>query len=555
MKKIIKPIFVAVSFVLILTIMACNTSITDSQKEFESQEKSATDGETGSASFSLVIPDYYAMAGLESHARAIAPQTTRIKLSYKKSNTWIALSTVALSETEKTEIPNAPEEFVGSAYKCTFVNIPSGNYVAEAMKIDLLDSDDNVISSGTNSDVVSIMADKVSYTTFYTIPTSSNANSGSLSAGEMKFLKHEFDSRYFSAVSISVEDGNAYPDLVIFNENGTFCKYIQVSADNNYIDCAEYRSEYGDTTKYLGFWSANATSYSVSVGFNYETAFDNICTSNKFRDWNISCSNPEYLSNQTKGFRINGEEYKASIPRKVYLDKPKSLSFRVETNLYEKYDGSLQFLIDDMLVASYTGKNSVWENEVFELEAGEHRIEWRRDDPTTSYTTGIGTLFASVTNCAFGEPIQALSSINQDFESNLDTSMWIGSGLSASVISNGDSHGKVYKLGVVYNGSAGNSSLKIYKITLAQGKTLSFAYSCDLVNGDYNDYFRIYIDDSETPVFEAIGPKEWKTGTVTIPAGTHSVRFSAEKTYKDDGGYSYNYGANAVLLDNITLAL
>lgn len=549
MKKIKNFIPAAVSFALFFIVTACNTSINDSQKEAGLQELLEIKGETGSASFNIVMPDYYAMAGLESHARAIAPQTTKIKLSYQKSKIWIAVSTLELSEAEKTEIPNAPEGFVGSVYKCNFTSVPSGNYVAGAMKIELFDSDDNVISSGTNSDVVSVMANKVSYTTFYTIPTSSDANSASLAAGEMKFLKYEFPSEYSFAVSISVEDGNSYPDLVVFNENGSFFKYIQVSADNKYIDCADYKG----STKYLGFWSANATSYRATVGFNYKNAFDNILTN---KDWEIWSSSNSPITETNKGVIFNGESGGwGSIKRKFSLDYPKSLSFKIQTNLYEKYDGSLQFLIDDKLVATYTGKNSIWENEVFELDAGEHTIEWTRYDKSSSYSTGSGTLFASVSNCAFGEPIQALTSINQNFESELDTNMWIGGGLSASVSSSGDStHKNAYKLGVYKNSVAGNSALKIHKLTLTSEKTLSFDYSCDLANGDYNDYFRLYLDSSETPLFEATGPEGWKTGTITIPAGTHSVKFSAEKTYKEDGSYTYkSSSANAVLLDNIIL--
>ena len=152
-------ISVAVSFAFIFIAMACNTGINDTKIETETQKVVEQDEKTGSASFSLVIPDYYAMAGRKNNARAIAPQTTKIKFSYKKLNNWIVNNTVNLSEAKKTIIPNAPEGFSGSLYKCTLTNIPSGNYMVGTMKVELLDSADNVISSGTNSDIVNIETD------------------------------------------------------------------------------------------------------------------------------------------------------------------------------------------------------------------------------------------------------------------------------------------------------------------------------------------------------------------------------------------------------------
>ena len=773
MKKNKNIILVSVSFAFVFTFLACHTGIYNTKIEINTQKEFEEDVKTGSAAFSVVIPDYYAMAGLNNNARAIAPQTERIQFSYKDKNSteWIIHSTKELSNLEKTAIPNAPEDFVGSVYKCSFEKIPSGNYDSETMRIEFLDSMNNVISSGTNNSTVTIKPDKNTQTTFYTIPTSSDANEGTLAAGEMKFLKKVFDSRQDITLTVSVPNGNTYPDLVIFNSNGMFEQYIHLTEGNNEIVFS------GFYTKYLGFWSETATSYSTSTRFTsptdedetafsnilnnpdwksviqnfYEGSFENITEENgvisfsgnnyygnlkrtivlnqpkifsfKIRagvagnndsslqflidgivmntyairdgvwvvwndawfeiesgvhtiEWEIVAKNSYYSYADIKDFVLedivepelssldipvatytkeectttatitgqnfdkpyidlsdfsatclenpdivsdaifkiknntvlevsfnippatgeynitinyktnsitgvlkviptnedtytfrrrnnwfysssisineengvitfNGTSNSEIIKRSVVLNQSKILSFKVETNIYD----SLQFLIDDVVKAKYKGKNSVWENEIFEIEEGIHTIEWRRDTPT-------GT--AHVTNIVFGEPIQAIESINQDFESELDTNMYIGGGLSASVVSDDNTtHGKVYKLGVYKDSKSSNSSLRIYKITLVQEKTLSFDYSCDLVynanNGTIKDYLRVYIDNSETPVFEATGPKGWKTGVITIPTGTHSVRFSAEKTYDADGTSWRNSGANAVFLDNIKL--
>lgn len=274
MRNAYKYIYITILLLLLLSITACNSGLNNINTAINTQDttgqdtENITESDTGFASFKIVIPDYYAMVGLarNNKSRAIAPQTTKVVLSLKKANYWTAHSSVILSEAEKTEIPNAPEGFVGSVYKCSFPKVPSGNYAAGTMKIDLLDSEDNVISSGTNNNALTIIAGGKTQASFYTIPTNSDSDSGSLAAGEMKFLKKRFDSEHDYTLSIS-RTGNSFPDLVIFNENGTFEKYIAVSATNNDIDCSEYKG----TTKYFGFWSANATSYSTSFITNLNT--------------------------------------------------------------------------------------------------------------------------------------------------------------------------------------------------------------------------------------------------------------------------------------------
>ena len=217
MKKGSIIIAIVTSLSLLLAVTACKTGLNESQKEIEKQEVK----ETGSAAFSIVIPDYYAMANL---GRAIAPQSTKIRLSYKKfsTGTWVEHDTVNLTDAEKTVIEDAPEGFAGSVYKCVFTNIPSGNYSSGCMKIDLLDASDNVVSSGKNSDVVSIMMGEKTTAAFYTIPASSDAEDGSLAAGEMKFLKMDFDEDFLCTVVLKdITDLLAFSDSDLFPEINT----------------------------------------------------------------------------------------------------------------------------------------------------------------------------------------------------------------------------------------------------------------------------------------------------------------------------------------------
>ena len=340
----------------------------------------------------------YCLAG-NNTARAIAPQTTKVVLLLKKANYWTAHSSVILSEAEKTEIPNAPEGFVGSVYKCSFPKVPSGNYAAGTMKIDLLDSKDNIISSGTNDNAVTIVTGEKTQASFYTIPTNSDSDSGSLAAGEMKFLKKRFDSEHDYTLSIS-RTGNSFPDLVIFNENGTFEKYIAVSATNNDIDCSEYKG----TAKYFGFWSANATSYSTSFITNLNTinqTFEGELDSDIWITSGIAevidCD-PVYaaweqygdaLINDTHGkiFKIEMHSY-LSIFR-ITIAEESALSFDYKCDLLPSKLFSVYIDNDSEPSFQTTGYRQSWQKGSVILSKGIHSVKFEIVSPDWTYSSSL----------------------------------------------------------------------------------------------------------------------------------------------------------------------
>ena len=556
MKKSSIFFLIVLSLSLLITAISCNSGLTYSAEIPESQETTGT----GAATFKIVIPDYYAMAELAAgQPRAVAPQTTQIRLSYKKSSNWINHETINLSDAQKTAIPDTPEGFAGSAYTCTFQNIPSAFYSAGNLKIELLDADDEIISSGTNNETVRILMGETAQAAFYTIPVSINASTGSLQAGEMKFLKKQFDSEYAEKLTITVNDNCDYPDLVIFNDDGTFEKYISVSSSNNNIDL----SEYNNSIKYLGFWSATATSYNTSFtiiipAIYYETAFDSILSN---PDWTVTNSSAITVSNGV--YTFDGKKQTGGFKRTVILSEAKTISFKVRTVLSVQYDGSLDFLIDNKVMESFTGTDGNWQNAVFDIEPGQHTIEWKRNDTSNYYTSNI-TPEVSVKDFAFGQVLQPLEEINQTFETTVDSNMWIGTGCFANVINADpvfatwaqygntlvDTHQKVFKLGTYENSKLADSSLTIKKISITQESALSFDYKCDLYNDDtYNCTLQVFIDNGTTPVLEMNGSKQtWQKGSIILSEGTHSVTFSTKSTV-----YSPAL-TNSVYLDNITLA-
>ena len=428
MKRILILISTIISVIFLFTVTACKSELNDSLKAQETKDATQIQNtaETGSASFSIVVPDYYAMI---DSSRIIAPDTVTIQLLYQTANGNIK-QRVNLSYAEKTAIPNAPQGFIGSVYKVCFDNIPSGNYSPGKMRVSLWNSNDIAITSGANEQTIIIESGKTTKASFYMLPYQYDSDYGSLAAGEMKFLKKQLDATKGYVMTITVPDGKPYPDVVIFNDKGVFEKYVSISADNNTVDLTEYKG----MTKYFGFWSATATSYTAGFGYSFS----------------------------------------------------------------------------DSTVAG-------------------------------------------------------LTSINQTFNSTLDSKMWITSGVSAKIIDkdpifakwaqtkseNGgaliDTHGKVFKLCTWENGVLGKSSLEIYKISVQEESAVSFDYKCDLYE---SHYFKVYVDGNPTPVFKTTGIGEgWQKGSVVFGKGNHTVVFSVENAVQ-----KYASCTNSVYLDNITLA-
>ena len=520
MKKISLFISIVLSLGILFTVISCNSGLNEAS-EVPEQYNSV---ETGTATFNIVLPDYYAMAKKSDNAnRAIAPQSSKIRLSYKKNSNWIEHDTINLSEAEKTPIENAPQDFAGSVYKCIFENIPSGIYKAGNMKIELLDANDIVLSSGTNEEIVSIMMGEVTQAAFYTIPTSASAVSGSLEAGEMKFLRKQFDSEYMEILEINVSEGNTFPYLVLFNEKGMFEKIISISADNKTLDC----SEYIDSTLYLGFWSPTATTYSTSFTIsipesaltNFETAFDNILENS---EWTVT--NASAITANNGVYTFDGKKQTGGFKRTIIISEPKLITFKTKTNLYEQYDGSLQFIVDGTVLGSFTGIDGDWENSIFELEPGRHIIEWKRVDNSSSYTSGI-TQQVSVKDFEVKSVSTTTTDLDTAFENILENSDWLVTGSGAITVENG-----VY----TFDGKKQTGGFK-RTVILSEAKTISFKVRT-LLNETYDGYLDFLIDNTVMESFTGTDGN-WQNAIFDIDAGQHTIEWK-----RRDESSSYTSG-------------
>lgn len=418
--------FIYTSLVIIgLTIAFSITSCNNGLKYISDES------DKGSATFSIVIPDYYAMANIAlENSRAIAPQTSKIKLSYKKftknaygyyNSEWVTVKTISLSAAEKTSIQDAPQGFAGSIYKYVFTGIPSGVYLPAYLKIELLDSTDNVISSGTNRENVVISMGQNTQTTFYTLPSNIQANDGqpkALEAGKMIFFEELFDSELPTSLTISVSDNNKYPDLVIFNDKGMFEKYSSIFANNNVIDCSEYKGK----KKYFGFWSPYATTftlqlnyeiseeqkaaYAINEDFEYEidtTQWIGEGACAKIVEYNQAFTKWEHCADtlpdpHNKIYKLGMKEGSSTgnsslTIKEIRVFEPSALSFDYKCDIYSYSD--LEVYVDgaESPVFSKRGVNQIWQKASINLTTGTHTVKFQ--------VPNSGYYYSEFTNAAY----------------------------------------------------------------------------------------------------------------------------------------------------------
>ena len=231
--------------------------------------------EQGITTVKMFVPDYYAIASQGSE-RVIAPQSNSVRLCYLVNGSWVGINTVDLSTATKTSVENAPQDFTGSVYTISFSGVPVGNYSAGNLKIELLDSSNVAITSGTNSTAVTVTKGGSASTIFYTVPETTGANAGNLSAGEMKFSRAALvEGVNYNLVLTSSGD---YPDLVLFGSDGRLVDYYAVDSANQASITLSVDST---DVYYLGLWADDGNDiarYTLSFDFGEGTQLSGVLT-------------------------------------------------------------------------------------------------------------------------------------------------------------------------------------------------------------------------------------------------------------------------------------
>lgn len=274
MKKSIlcKTLFTFFSAAFLCASIGCSSDDSSSDLSGLVSQADLAKGKSGQACVTMFVPDYLALLDSSNSARVVAPQTSSIKFGYNSGSGFSYLDPVNLSDAEKSAVSEEASDAGVSGYNYTFKfsGIPCGTYDVEMMEVQLLDSKGNAVSKGTNFKRVEVVSSSEAEAEFFTIPVSSDAKSGSLSKGEMKFLKVTLDSGVEGNFSISVGAGDSYPAAVVFAADGSFKKIVSLSAENPSfaIESSENSAGY-----YIGIWAneKKISSYEISsLNFNDE---------------------------------------------------------------------------------------------------------------------------------------------------------------------------------------------------------------------------------------------------------------------------------------------
>jgi hypothetical protein len=351
--------------------------------------------ETGDVNIKIFIPDYQKLAE-QNDNRAIAPQTTKIRLSAaNEENNFIQIGDILqLNVNSITSVQGAPSSLPGGTWNGTFLAIECKTYMAGTLKIELLDLNNNVITSGVNQSDVVVSKGQAAQAVFFTTPEIKNSILGSLNNGEMRFWRVTMMGGYSYNLTLNTE--GSYPDVVVFNDNGTFRDYHSVSsvatAILNFNPTAEDNC-------YLGVWASRGAVSSYSVAMSYK--FNNLpqdFSGNNFNGWQASAQGtnspmPVITVNDGKSIlefpsRSMSPGGRAILLRTVNYTEPTAISFNVKTDIGGSRDNVntfFKFYIDGVEKASYSGLNAEWKAGSIIIPAGTQEIKWVLEKDSNLY--------------------------------------------------------------------------------------------------------------------------------------------------------------------------
>lgn len=306
-----------ITTVFLLTLFCIFSSCVHQVAKVESENQSEV-SENGIVKVNMFVPNYDLIS---ENARAIAPQTESVKFSYKIGDDWTSFDAVELSSATATKIENAEEGLFGNTYSLTFKEIPCGTYAAGTLKVELLDSDKSVVTSGTNNSKVIISKALTAKAEFYTIPTDfvSLGEENSIEKGKMQFFSISLDANNAYAFQLTIKEEYTAPDVVIFNSDGTYNSYITGSSidfvdDGIYYDYSEsLKTRYYKSGFFKKFDKADSTQnyyigiYAKDDGCSY-TAYLSKSKYFKYNTWSSNSEDTEALQDSEGNYYVQDYE-------------------------------------------------------------------------------------------------------------------------------------------------------------------------------------------------------------------------------------------------------
>ena len=551
-----KIIISILSVLLMLFIVGCSV-LTDSTTGIGNQEGNITETiKNGNVSVKMLIPDYYNLTQTEGSvtSRVISPQTKYARLKYNDgAGTVVVYDTLEIKDEDLTTVEGADNVGLpGKLWKATFL-LAVGKYKAGFLFIELLDSDNNVITAGSNNVDVEIKEGEIAQCSFFTVPQEVNSNSGSLVLNEMKFFQN---TAFKSGEKVTIVEADLDgAEIIRFNADGTFGAVVT----SDFVKGTSFDVTDETEGSYYGIWAKNnavdhysvvfyASKYIVKFGYleNFDDSLDTSiwnyggCT--EIAPVTAKLKTFEYIGTSTikmpcyNGKNGNEDKLDSYLERKVYLEDDGMVYFTFYPSAdYISGDDRTEFAfyLDNVEMDTWIGMGG-FISVNYPLTKGEHTLKWvsRFTKPNshlydTHYAYYLDKVEILDTNS--NKNIVDLGYV-EDFDA-LDDSVWSLTGvteLNSVTVTIGDYEytGKnALKLSCSKNTEVSGDSCVERNVYLKEDGVVSFSFYSD----GLKTKLLFYVDDVEMGSWDKHEGVE-RTASFALTKGEHILRWKAERS-------------------------
>lgn len=353
----------------IISILCLSVLLFSCSDIYSGQNESYNYSDNKSLTVNMFVPDYSELA--KNNARAVSPDTVKVRLYVKYANTgkwtYSTSNDIELASATKTAVSGSPDNsFVpGYVYTFNFQNvIKEGIWKKGTIRVALLDSTDNILSEGFNSEDLDLTGNETVTGVFYTEPYSmknkNNVFKNSETATVIESNKMDFWYGYFvkdkTYTIVVTPTSSNFLDVAVFDEKGSFKEYKSVT--NSSASTITIKPS-ADCGMYFGLYNKNSSSVSYTVKTTCSdeiTSLQDANYDNLFADpskWEIidqsQNSRPEFEDSNTLyiPMSVTDSTYK-TISYDFTVNKEMELVYDENTFVCPMYAGKMWIGVDGL---------------------------------------------------------------------------------------------------------------------------------------------------------------------------------------------------------------
>lgn len=259
----------------IISILCLSVLLFSCSAIYSGQSENNNYSDNKSLTVNMFVPDYSELA--KNNARAVSPDTVKVRLYVKYANTgkwtYSTSNDIELASATKTAVSGSPDNSFVPGYVYTFNfqdAIKEGIWKKGTIRVALLDSTDNILSEGFNSEDLDLTGNETVTGAFYTEPYSmkneNNVFKNSETATVIESNKMDFWYGYFvKDITYTIEvtpTSSNFLDVAVFDEKGMFTEYKSVTDSSASTITIKPSADCG---MYFGLYNKNSSSVSYTV--------------------------------------------------------------------------------------------------------------------------------------------------------------------------------------------------------------------------------------------------------------------------------------------------